>query len=175
MADPEIPNGFVRLAVLLNDPTTANPGLIARHCRCDPEHIGHICVDDGQAVVDVTEEAGNAAREGLQELGPTQLLRRAKAPEPQWVWLRLAVGRNHGLTMGQLRKLLERAEAGVLGKIHLNNTHSLVGVHDNRLEAVCSWFLAKQPKLNGVQVRPRGTEPGEVRGSPVFIPKARNQ
>ena len=62
------------------------------------------------------------------------------------------VGRNHGLTIGQLRKLLVTADALPLGKFNINNTHTMVGVQDQKAAAICARMA--DLRINGQAVRP---------------------
>ncbi|TVR44358.1 MAG: hypothetical protein EA402_07265 [Planctomycetota bacterium] len=172
MAEPHLPHpaplpGFVRLAVLLDQPAT--PGQIASACGVDLDHLGPIVVDHGQALVDIREEMAPEARERLKSIGATQLQTRAPVPPARWRWLRLAVGRNHGMTIGQFKRIMSRSPAGQLGRIHLNNTHTLVGIREDYFAAVCDHF--SEAKINGIAVRPGDPQPGETFDSPMYTGK----
>ena len=166
MTDLQPPqSGFVRLSILLDKPCT--PGDLAKACGVDLDHLGPIVIDGDQALVDVTTEEAPVAREGLKTLGATQLQSRGKKPDPKWAWLRMAVGRNHGMTIGQFRRIMERSPCGPLGKIHLNNTHTLVGIHEEIFNEACSYFA--DMKINGIAVRPGRPEQGEVTDGPMYL------
>lgn len=171
MSDQTPPQaGFIRLAVLLERDTT--PGELARQSGVDPEFLGLITIDHGQAAIDIHEDHAQAARERLKALGPTQLQSRSRPPEPTWRWLRLAVGRNHGMTIGQFKRIMERSPAERLGKIHLNNTHTLVGIREDLYAAVVEYF--RDQRINGIAVRPGDPLPGETFDNPAFTGSGRS-
>lgn len=161
MSETPVKPGFVRLAVTLAPgrplPT---PGDLVKLCGVDCEHIGAIVVERRLATVEVAVEVSKAVRDALARLGFTQVV------DWHWRWLRLALGRNHGLTLGQLKKLLSAADAGRLGKINLNNTHSMVGIQDYRIAAVVAKLATA--KLNGYAVRPEQLPAGTGPGSPAY-------
>jgi hypothetical protein len=158
-------SGFVRLSVLLDQPCT--PGDLVKACGVDLNHLGPITINGDQALVDVTTDEAPTAREGLKNLGATQLQSRGNRPDPKWTWLRLAVGRNHGMTIGQFRRVMERSPCGPLGKIHLNNTHTLVGIHAEAFEPAVEYFA--EMKINGITVRPGVPEQGEITDGPMYL------
>ena len=164
LTQPPAP-GFVRLALLLNKP--ALPGDLATASTLDPEQLGPIHIAHGQALVDVAEELLVQARSGLESYGATQIHSRGRR-ERSWRWLRLAVGRNHGLTIGQLKRVMQRSGCSQLGRIHINNTHTLVGVDEQEWEAICDHFTAHP--INGIAARPSAPQAGEVHDSPAFTP-----
>jgi hypothetical protein len=152
--------GFVRIAVRLGTGAAPTPGEIARLCAVELEALGPIQVGPGEAQVDVRADRGRAVRAHLERLGPTRL------EGWTWRWLRLSVGRNHGLSMGQLRRVMQNAEALPLGRIHIQNTHSLVGVQDFRLPTVLERL--KGTRLNGFALRAEALAPGQGPGSAAF-------
>ena len=171
MSDDDLPKlapGYVRLAVLLESPEGVTNGDVVKATGVDLDHLGPVLVLGEQAWVDVERDLADQAREGLQRLGPTQI----SAVKPilyKYQWLRLGAGRNHGLTMGQLRKLLTRADAGPIGRIHINNTHTMVGIREDHLERVEAHFA--EARVNGVAVRPERMRADQVREAPDFKPK----
>jgi len=165
---PQLAAGYVRLAVLLEGGRAVTHGDVVRASGVGLDHLGPVLVLDNQAWVDVVQDQAESVRQGLESLGPTQVM----AAEPiryQYRWLRLGAGRNHGLTMGQLRKLLNRADAGPLGRIHINNTPTLVGLREDHIEGVERHFA--EARVNGVTVRPTRPPPGEIREPPDYKPK----
>ncbi len=153
--------GYVRIALRL-PPGEWTAGRLAGACGIDLDHLGPIAVEGYKALVDVQIEHFKAARSALEKLGPTGLV------EVRFVWLRLAIGRNHGVTLGQLKKILLAADAFPLGRFNLNNTHSVVGIQDHRADAVVAKLAGT--RLNGYAVRPELPPPGAVLGDPAFHP-----
>jgi len=159
---PPLAAGFVRLAVRLRT-GESTPGAIARATGIPPEHIGPVIVSGDSALVDVRAEHGRDARDGLIRIGATQLIER------HWQWLRIAIGRNHGLTMGQLRRIMHVADALPLGRISISNTHTLIGLLDNKLAGVVERMSAQ--RVNGYAVRPEALPMGTGPGSAAFMPR----
>jgi len=163
---PPVADGYLRIVVrLVRDDFT--PGEIARYAGVDPDHLGPIAVLGGEAAVDVTYAMAKTARGFLARLGPTRLV------DWQWRWMRLGIGRNHGLSIGQLRKLMLAADAMPLGKISINNTHSMVGIQDFRLGAVLAKLATT--RVNGFALRAEGLAPGQGPGSAAFVPGAKKR
>jgi hypothetical protein len=162
---PPLAPGFIRLSVHLRRDRTLTPGEIARATGLSAENVGHIVVRGTEAIVDVRPDAGRQARENLAKLGPTQLLER------RWQWLRLAIGRNHGLSMGQLKRILQGADALPAGRININNTHTLVGLQDHKVASVIDHLAAV--RINGYPARPTALPHGTGPGSAAYIPQAR--
>ena len=160
---PPVKPGFVRIGVRLPAGNATTPGQLAAACNVAMDHVGPIMVQDHEAFVEVAYDAARQARFGLDRVGPTRLL------QWSWQWLKLSIGRNHGLTIGQLRKLMQSVDASPLGRLHVNNTHSLVGLQDFKLPPV----LAKLEtvRINGFAVRPEALPAGSGPGSPAFVPK----
>jgi hypothetical protein len=161
---PPVKPGFVRIGVRLSPGNVVTPGQMASATGINLDHVGPITVLDHEAFVEIHHEYARVGRNGLDRIGPTRIL------QWNWQWLKLGVGRNHGLTIGQLRKLLQTADASPLGRLHVNNTHSLVGLQDFKLPPV----LAKleTTRINGFAVRPEALPLGSGPGSPAFVPKA---
>ncbi len=154
--------GFLRIHVRLPRGQTFTPGDIAGASGVPLDQLGPITVDGGEALVDVMYDSGRTARSALEIIGPTRLM------DVQWCWLKLNVGRNHGLTIGQLRRLLEAADAHPLGKISINNTHSLVGLQDFKLPGVLERMGAL--RVNGYAAKPEALPLGKGPGPAIFIP-----
>jgi hypothetical protein len=149
--------GFVRIHVRLPHRTTPTPGEVARHAGVALDDLGPVQVLDGAALVDVRTEHGRSAREHLERLGPTRLV------GWQWQWLKLGIGRNHGLNIGQLKKVMQGVDALPLGRILVNNTHTLVGVQDFKLPAVLARLGTL--RVNGYAARPEALPMGSGPGS----------
>jgi hypothetical protein len=81
-------------------------------------------------------------------------------------WLKLNVGRNHGLTLGQLRKVLAAADALPLGKFNINNTHTMVGVQDQKAAGIVARLA--DARINGQAVRPELVPTNKTLGSAAF-------
>lgn len=158
--------GFARLAVLCTRTRPQGPGEVARATGLDPDDIGPVSVVDDQVLIDIRRDHGLAVRERLARYGPVQLADLGREPAPRWAWVRLAIGRNHGLTISQLRKLLERAGVGQPGRIHINNTHTAVGLREDVIDATIAWFAAH--RVNGSATRPVRPPPGTIKGDPAF-------
>ncbi|MFW5846077.1 MAG: DbpA RNA binding domain-containing protein, partial [Planctomycetota bacterium] len=71
-------------------------------------------------------------------------------------------GRNHGLTMRKLRNVLEDAAAQPVGRIHLNNNYTVVGLREDRWDEVIA--ALGERTVNGVALAPREATRGENRG-----------
>ena len=82
----------------------------------------------------------------------------------------MLIGRNHGISMGQLRKILQAADALPLGRISINNTHTLVGLQDFKIPAVMAKLTPL--KINGFSPRPEMLPIGKGPGAPAFTPHA---
>lgn len=160
---PSIAPGFVRIEVRFRLPgAPPTPGDVARASGVHPEDLGPIMVAGLNAVVDVRSTLAPRARSGLDALGITRVA------DWNFRWLRLSVGRNHGLTIGQLRKVLAAADALPLGKFNINNTHTMVGVQDQKAEAVVGRLA--DVRINGQAVKPELLPHGKGPGSAAFSP-----
>ena len=164
---PALASGFVRIHLRLSRGDAKTPGELASWCGVPLEQVGPIAVAENgrEAWVDVRLEAGRPARAQLERLGPTRLV------DWQWQWLKLGIGRNHGLSMGQLRKIMHNADAGTVGRIHIQNTHTLVGLQDFKLGTVCERLSLS--RINGYAVKPEALPLGKGPGSPAFTPGVR--
>jgi hypothetical protein len=160
---PPLAAGYVRLAVRLPPGKPLTPGNLAKLTGLAAEHVGPISIGDEEAFIDVTAAEGRAARYNLTRLGPAVLAER------RWQWLRIAVGRNHGMNMGQLRRILQNAGAHPVGKIIINNTHTLVGLADDLLPAVLTKL--ESTRINGFGAKPTSLPFGSGPGSPAFAPR----
>jgi hypothetical protein len=154
---PDIAPGFVRIQVRLPRDTPPTPGEVARMSGMALDDLGPVLVLEGSAVVDVRTELGRSAREHLERLGPTRLV------GWQWQWLKLSIGRNHGLNIGQLKKVMLSVDALPLGRILINNTHTLVGLQDFKLPAVLARMTTL--RVNGYAARPEALPLGSGPGS----------
>jgi hypothetical protein len=157
-------DGFARIHVTLStEPGDAapTPGELAQRCQIPAESLGLIRINGNQALVDVEDPFAEAACLRLNELGRARIADRQR-PEIRWAWLLIQVGRTHGMTMGYLKKLLERAASGPVGKIHIQNEYTLVGLHGDRIQSVAD-FLNRKP-INGIKPRAREAEAAEHRG-----------
>ncbi len=152
---PPIKPGHVRLHLLLERDSDITPGDVLRATGLDPELIDHVLVFGHEALIDIVEDHGQEARKALDAIAITQVSKRPQPP-PRWSWIKIAVGRNHGLSMRQLRKILDRAEAGQVGQIDIHNTHSAIGIRDDRLDGVIEQLAPL--RINGIQTRPERLE-----------------
>jgi hypothetical protein len=162
---PDLMQGFVRISVRLPSGEAYTPGELAKIAAVPLDDLGPIVVGPGEAFVDVRYDAGRQARANLERVGPAKLV------EWEWQWLKLGIGRNHGLSMGQLKKILQAADALPLGRISINNTHTLVGLQDFKLPGVIERM--SRLRVNGFAARPEALPPGKGPGSAAFAPKAR--
>src|SRR5580658_7679597 len=138
---PAIATGFVRITVRLAHANDLTPGELARLTGVQADQLGPVAVHSDEGVVDVRAELGKQVRERLERLGATRLV------GWEWQWLKLHVGRNHGLSMGQLRKIMQTVDAMPLGRIAVNNTHTLIGLQDFKIPPVLARL--KVLKING--------------------------
>ena len=159
---PPVKPGTIRIGVSLPG-REMTPGEVASACGVDLDGVGMVHVEPGEAVVEIRHDLARVARNNLDRVGPTRILAFS------WQWLRLNVGRNHGLTLGQLKKLCQQADALPLGKYQMNNTHCMVGIHDHKGAAVLAKLEAV--RINGFAVRPELLPVGTGPGSPAFVPK----
>ena len=159
---PAIASGYVRITVRLARCEGMTPGELACASGMQPDQLGPVAIIGGEGVVDVPAELGKQARERLERLGPTRLV------GWEWQWLRLNVGRNHGLSMGQLRKIMQTVDALPLGRIAVNNTHTLVGLQDFKIPAVLARLAVL--KINGFSARPEVLPLGKGPGSAAYMP-----
>lgn len=167
MTTPELADGYARLVVTPTNESDLTPGAAARAVGIDLDAVGAIHVSAQQIVVDVLLADVLRARDGLQQLGPVKIVKTAPI-EQTWAWFKLHVGRNHGLTMGLLRKLFNRAQLTELGRIEIRNTCAYVGLTTEALENAIAHFA--DAKVNGITVRPCRAPAGEMRGDPAFHP-----
>lgn len=154
---PDPAPGFVRIQVRLPRDTQSTPGDLARLAGVALDDLGLVQVLDGSAVVDVRTEHGKTAREHLERIGPTRLV------GWEWQWLKLNIGRNHGLNIGQLKKVMLGVDAMPLGRILINNTHTMVGVQDFKLPAIMARMSTL--RVNGYAARPEALPLGSGPGS----------
>jgi hypothetical protein len=161
---PPVKSGFVRLGVRWRSGTTLTPGDLVTAAGVDLDQIGPIVVLDTEAYIEIGNEVARTARFNLDRLGQTRIM------QFNWRWLKLSIGRNHGLTIGQLRKLMQKVDASPLGRLHVNNTHTLIGLQDFKLPHVMAKLLTT--RLNGYAVRPEALEEGAGPGNPAFVPGA---
>lgn len=137
------------------------PGEVARTSGCHPDQLGPIMVAGMNAVVDVRNDATGRARDGLSALGSVRIA------DWNFRWVRMSVGRNHGLTIGQLQKVLAGADALPLGKFNINNTHTMIGILDQKAEAVVARLA--EVRVNGTAVRPELLPHGKGPGSAAYV------
>ena len=161
---PPVKPGYVRIGVRLPVGNATTPGQLASAAGVDLDQVGVIHVLDHEAFVEVRYDYARGARQNLERIGPTRML------QWSWQWLKLGVGRNHGLTIGQLRKLLLTTDANPLGRLHVNNTHSLVGLHDSKLPPVLTKL--QSARINGFAVRPEALPIGAGPGGPAIVTKS---
>ena len=136
---PDPTPGFVRIQVRLPRHGQTTPGELVRMSGVALEDLGPVQVLEGSALVDVRANQGKTAREHLERIGSTRLV------AWQWLWLKLHIGRNHGLNIGQLKKVMLNVDALPLGRILVNNTHTLVGVQEVVAEE--KWPKSKSSQL----------------------------
>jgi hypothetical protein len=158
---PPVADGFVRIAVKLPRGESYTPGELTKLAGVDLEALGPIVVNENEARVDVRVAVGKTARASLERVGPTRL------EGWSWRWLRLGVGRNHGLSIGQLKKIMQAADALPLGRIQIQNTHSLVGIQDFKLDALLERLAPL--RVNGFAARATALPKGAGPGSAAFI------
>jgi hypothetical protein len=152
--------GTVRIRVHIATSPMPTPGELVRATGLPVEAVGFVQVGPRSATVDVLAEHGKAARARLDLIGKTQVV------EWIWRWLRIELGRNQGLSMGRLKKLLLESQAMPAGKIMLNNTHTMVGIQDFRIDETLRRMAAL--RVNGFPVKASALPPGKGPGSPAF-------
>lgn len=166
---PPLAAGYVRLEVRFRLPAgkpPPTPGEVARISGCHPDELGPLMVAGVNAIVDLRHGSVTKARDSLSALGVV------KVADWNFRWLKLMVGRNHGLTIGQLRKVLVAADALPMGKFNINNTHTMVGILDHKVDAVVARL--SEIRINGAAVRPEALAhaAGKALGSASFNPEA---
>lgn len=154
-------DGYLRIAVRFFPGRVPSPGELAQATKVKLEELGPIWIEGREARVDVLACAASVARTALDKLGDTGVV------EMRWRWLKLLIGRNHGFTLGRLKKLLGDCEAGPLGKFNLNNTHTMVGIQDHRCETVMTKLATM--RINGAPVRAELMPFGQGPGDPAFV------
>jgi hypothetical protein len=158
---PPLALGYVRIELRFRLPgAPPTPGDLALAAGVHPNDLGPIMVAGVNAVIDVRSEQVQRARDGLAALGMTRVA------DWNFRWLKMNVGRNHGLTIGQLRKVLVAADALPLGKFNINNTHTLIGVQDQKAEGVLKRLA--DTRINGQAVRPELLPASKTLGSASF-------
>ncbi len=158
---PPLAPGYVRVEVRFRLPgAPPTPGDLVRATGVHPDELGPIMVAGVNAVVDVRGPLVQRARDGLSALGLTRVA------DWNFRWLKLNVGRNHGLTLGQLRKVLAAADALPLGKFNINNTHTMVGVQDQKAAGIVARLA--DTRVNGQAVRPELVPANKTLGSAAF-------
>lgn len=160
---PSLAPGYIRIELRFRLPSGAapTPGDLVRATGVHPDEIGPIMVAGVNAVIDVRSEKVQRARDGLSALGLTRVA------DWNFRWLKLNVGRNHGLTIGQLRKILVAANALPVGKFNINNTHTLIGVQDQKAEAVRAHLA--NVRINGQAARPELLPASKALGPASFV------
>jgi hypothetical protein len=161
---PPLAPGFVRIGVQIRENGPRTPGELAQATGLPPDDIGHIVVEGEEAFVDVRSEQSRQGREHLQRIGNTRLAER------HWQWLRINIGRNHGLSMGQLRRIMQNADALPVGKISISNTHTMIGLQDHKMAHVVECLA--HAKINGFNAKPVALPLGEGPGSAAFTGSA---
>ena len=160
--------GFLRLALNVPGRQTPTPGelvQVVQSAGLSLDDLGLIQVDGSDSLLDVRESIAERAYQVLSQVGSVRVLHR------RWQWLKLLIGRNDGFTLNRLKKLISDIDAGEPGRIHLNNTHTMVGI----LEAKAAGAVARLPaiRINGRPVRHELLPPGTGPGDPMFTPKPR--
>ncbi len=164
MAQP-IASGFVRLSLKVPGEQTPTPGEVVQVLQSGGvplDAIGTLTVDGAAAHIDVLAAHAEAAQLALGAVG------RSRVSGLRWQWLKLLLGRNHGFTINRLRTLMADCE---LGRINLNNTHTMVGIPEVQAEAVSARLAAA--RINGRPVRFELLPPGTGPGDPRFVPMPR--
>jgi hypothetical protein len=151
-------DGFVRIQIRLHHGLKPTPGELVQGSHVALEDLGPIHVEDSVAFVDVRTVHGRSAREKLEKFGGTKLV------GWQWQWVKLHIGRNHGLNIGQFRKVMQQVDALPMGRIMIQNTHTLVGLQDFKIPAIMARMSTL--RVNGyaarAEVLPLGQGPGSA-------------
>ncbi len=157
--------GYVRIQVRLSRGSQPTPGELAQTTGVALDDLGPVHVEEGTALVDVRTVHGRVARDNLEKFGATKLV------QWNWQWVKICIGRNHGLNIGQFRKVMQNVDALPLGRILINNTHTMVGLQDFKIPTILARLSTL--RVNGYAARPEvlpyGTGPGsaEYRGGQV--------
>ena len=163
---PPVATGFVRISLRLPKGSSYTPGDLASRAGIEAESLGFISIEGLEALVDVRSERGKVARIALEKLGPTRL------EGWTWQWLRLGLGRNHGLSIGQLKRIMQNVDAMPLGRIHIQNTHSLIGLQDFKMEGVLARLGGL--RVNGFASRPEALPQGQGPGNAAYLGSGRD-
>ncbi len=151
---PELAAGYARLQIDLKEERrgehSPTPGEVVCATELPPEEVGFISVSENTVTIDVVRPRCRHTREILTGLGFVRVI---KAPDMDWLWLYIGIGRNHGFTMKRLKKLLDETDSQPVGKIHLNNAYTVVGLREDKFEGACTHM--KSAKINGIALKPR--------------------
>lgn len=172
--------GYVRLVLYPRQATnTLTPGEIVTWSDTSTEFIGPLMIGRTQVLIDIHCHHSKNACESLGKHGSC-CIAQSGVHKMEWHFIRLAIGRNQGLGISHLKRIMGAAQNGPLGKISINNTYSLIGIREDYVPA-CLQALEKK-RINGFRCQARLAEENEIgRKEPRFnrapaenAPSARN-
>ena len=168
---PPVSSGYIRL-VFFPDADTRSMfhADVLRMCEEDLDLLSHIQIRRRKIYIDVHNSVSHDVRERLNAFGRCTVAENS-LHAMRWHFIRLGIGRNHGLNLGYLKKLMKRLNAGPLGKISINNTYTLLGLREDRIESVLNQL--KQKRINGYASQARLAEQREVgRREAHYVPES---
>ena len=168
---PPVTSGYIRLVWFPDQDTREMLHAdVLRLCDENLDNLGHIQIRRRKIYIDVMHTVSHDVRERLNEYGRCTVAENS-LHQLRWVFIRLGVGRNHGLNLGYLKKLMKRLDAGPLGKISINNTYTLLGLREDKIESVVNQL--KNKRINGYASQARLAEQREVgRKEAQYIPES---
>ncbi len=157
---PPVQAGYIRFVLFPETKTwLLTPGMVIEWCGCDNEKISHIQIKRQKIYIDIHNSVSHAVRENLQAHGRCSVAENGNE-QLKWHFIRLGVGRNHGLNVGQLKKMMKRIEAGPLGKISINNTYTLIGLREDFVRETVEKL--SRMRINGIASQARLAQEREV-------------
>ncbi|NRA38471.1 MAG: DbpA RNA binding domain-containing protein [Planctomycetes bacterium] len=168
--------GYVRLVLYPRQATpTLTPGEVVSWSDVAPEFIGPLMIGRKQVLIDIHCHHSKHACEALAKHGSC-CIAQSGVHKMEWHFIRLGIGRNQGLGISHLKRIMGAAQKGPLGKISINNTYSLVGLREDFVQ-VCLQSLENK-RINGFRCQARLAQENEIgRKEPRFtrIPDAGKQ
>lgn len=157
---PPVQAGYIRFVLFPEEKTwKLDPGMLIKMCQCGPEHVGHIQIKRQKVYIDIHNAVSHQVREALQEHGRCTVAENG-LEQLKWSFIRLGIGRNHGLNVGQLKKLMKRIKAGPLGKISINNSYTLIGLREDFIKQALQQLSGM--RINGFASQARFAQEREV-------------
>ena len=157
---PPVSSGYIRL-VLFPDSDTRDllHADVLKWCDTDLDLLGHIQIRRRKVYIDVHHTISHELRERLNFRGRCTVAENS-LHDMEWHFVRLGVGRNHGLNLGLLKKLIKKYEAGPIGKISINNSYTLIGIREDKIKSLLENL--KTHRINGYASQARLANEREI-------------